>query len=470
MVPILLVIADKNIENWVELCKIYSNEFRVIQALWSQISLISFKYTEKVQIKITPLNPSENTINFSPDLVLIRILPRSTSNKIDFNPDYRNILYGFYHSNTHLINPFSSILCDLERPLMFGRLNKIVKKYGYENFPLIPQYYYPEYSQIFITPNPPFVIKVGFSHSGSKILIKDNHDLDDVKSLLAINNKKTYSLIEPYVQSEYQIKIIFIAPNYYKVFKCSSMGWKINLDYKNIENNLEISLNMKKWCDLIYKNYSDFYMFSIDAIIDKNNKEFIVDVCGCCMKLNENSKKEDLINMRNLVVRKMEIVLNKEIIKNKNEELKNLFNWENSENFNNNENNENNENEKNENFNENNEKNENSENNEKFNFKNIVNSENSEKNLKSIENIVNPSNLNSNVIKDINLKNQIEKKNIEIEEKNEEIEKLKNDYNNLFNDKLNIQNKNDFYYSIFICVIIIVYLGNIIMKNKIKIL
>ena len=139
MAPILLVIADINEEDWIDLCKIYSKQFRVIQANWSQISLVSYKYNEKVQIKLYPLSPNENIINFSPDLVLIRKLPRYIGKRLDSHPDYRNILYGFYHSNTPIINPFSAILCDLERPIMFGRLNKIAKKYGFENFPLISQ-------------------------------------------------------------------------------------------------------------------------------------------------------------------------------------------------------------------------------------------------------------------------------------------------------------------------------------------
>ena len=444
MAPILLVIADINEEDWIDLCKIYSKQFRVIQANWSQISLVSYKYNEKVQVKIYPLSPKENIINFSPDLVLIRKLPRYIGNRIDSHPDYRNILYGFYHSNTPIINPFSAILCDLERPIMFGRLNKIAKKYGFEHFPLISQYYYPEYSQIFITPNPPIVVKVGFPHSGyGKILIKDSHEMDDLKGIIAMNN--TYASIEPYIESEYQIRIIFIAPNYYKVFKCTSMGWKINFGYTNI-TKLEISMNMKKWCDLIYKNYKDLYMFCIDAVIDKNGKEFIIDVNGSCMELNDDSKKEDLLHMRDLVVRKLESIIEKEIIKNKNDELKNLFN----NNIIENENIENNNNE--------------------INMKYNIQTENSDENLKTIENIINPSNINNNVIDNINLKNQIEKKENEIEEKNNMIEKIKNEYNKLYDNKVEIEKKNDLHFSVIICIIIILYLSYIIYKNNINLI
>ena len=55
-------------------------------------------------------------------------------------PDYRNVLYGFMHANIPIINPFSSIICDLVR-IMIGRLKSIEKKLGSENFTVIPQYY-----------------------------------------------------------------------------------------------------------------------------------------------------------------------------------------------------------------------------------------------------------------------------------------------------------------------------------------
>ena len=163
------------------------------------------------------------------------------------------------------------------------------------------------------------------------------------------------------------------------------------------------------------------------------------------MELNDESKKEDLLHMRDLVVRKLESIIEKDIINNKNEELKNLFN----NNIIENENNENN-----------------NENNIKYN----IQTENSDENLKTIENIINPSNINNNVIDNINLKNQIEKKENEIEEKNNMIEKIKNEYNKLYDNKVEIEKKNDLHFSVIICIIIILYLSYIIYKNKINLI
>ena len=48
--------------------------------------------------------------------------------------------------------------------------------YGERNFPLIMQYYYPNYSEICITPGTP-MFKSFLSHEGyGKIRVKDHHD------------------------------------------------------------------------------------------------------------------------------------------------------------------------------------------------------------------------------------------------------------------------------------------------------
>ena len=47
-----------------------------------------------------------------------------------------------------MINELSSIIEELEKPIMYGRLRKIKDLYCEDNFPLIQQYYYPNYSEI----------------------------------------------------------------------------------------------------------------------------------------------------------------------------------------------------------------------------------------------------------------------------------------------------------------------------------
>ena len=332
-VPTLLVIASKNEENWVNLCSEYSNQFRVIQTTWDKISLSSYSDSKypivNVYQNVNPSNSEENDIknNIKPDLVLIRNLARYISGKIETVPDFRNVLYGFYHSNIPMINELSAIFAELEKPIMYGRLRKIRDIYGEKNFPLIQQYYYPNYSEICVTPSAPYVVKVSFPHAGyGKIRVKDYHDLDDIRSIIALH--KDYVAIEPLIDVDYELRIVFIAPNYYRAHKRSSLNWKVNFGMSNIREDCEMKPEWKKWIDLIYKTYPDMLTFDIDALVDKNGKEYILEVNGSSQGFAPEHGNQDLEHLRDLVIRKMEIILNKDLLKSDNE-AKKLFKDEN---------------------------------------------------------------------------------------------------------------------------------------------
>ena len=80
----------------------------------------------------------------------------------------------------------------------------------------------------------------------------------------------------------------------------------------------------KKWVDLIYKTYPDMLTFDIDALVDKKGKEYILEVNGCCQGFAPETEKEDLEHLRDLVIRKMEVILNKDLL-NEDNETKKLF-------------------------------------------------------------------------------------------------------------------------------------------------
>ena len=336
--PTLLVIASTNEENWVDLCSEYYSQFRVIQTTWDKISLSCYSDSKYPMVtiyqSINPSNPEHNEIirDIKPDLILIRNLARYISGKLEIVPDFRNILYGFYHSNIPMINELSGIMAELEKPIMYGRLRKIRDTYGEENFPLIQQYYYPNYSEVCITPNAPYVIKVSYPHAGyGKIRVKDNHDLDDIRSILALH--KDYVAIEPLIDVDYELRIVFIAPNYYRVHKRSSLNWKVNYGMSNIREDCEMKPEWKKWVDLIYKTYPDMLTFDIDALVDKKGKEYILEVNGSCQGFAPEHGKQDLEHLRDLVVRKMEVILNKDFLKEDNP-AKKLFKDDNKINVN----------------------------------------------------------------------------------------------------------------------------------------
>ena len=328
--PTLLVIASTSEEDWVQLCSEYSSKFRVIQTTWDKISLSSYSDTKYPMISIypnqNPLYPSQKKIfnDIKPSLVLIRNLARYISSKLELVPDFRNILYGFYHSNVPMINELSAIMAEIEKPIMYGRLRKIRDIYGEKNFPLIQQYYYPNYSEICITPKAPYVLKVSFPHAGyGKIRVKDHHEIDDLRSILALH--KDYCSIEPLIDVDYELRIVFIAPNYYRVHKRSSLNWKVNYGMSNIREECEMKPEWKKWIDLIYENYPDMLTFDIDALVDKNGKEYILEVNGSSQGFAPEHGKQDLEHLRDLVIRKMEIILGQELLSEDNE-AKKLFN------------------------------------------------------------------------------------------------------------------------------------------------
>ena len=336
--PTLLVIASTNEENWVDLCSEYYSQFRVIQTTWDKISLSCYSDSKYPMVtiyqSINPSNPEHDEIirDIKPDLILIRNLARYISGKLEIVPDFRNILYGFYHSNIPMINELSGIMAELEKPIMYGRLRKIRDTYGEENFPLIQQYYYPNYSEVCITPNAPYVIKVSYPHAGyGKIRVKDNHDLDDIRSILALH--KDYVAIEPLIDVDYELRIVFIAPNYYRVHKRSSLNWKVNYGMSNIREDCEMKPEWKKWVDLIYTTYPDMLTFDIDALVDKKGKEYILEVNGSCQGFAPEHGKQDLEHLRDLVVRKMEVILNKDFLKEDNP-AKKLFKDDNKINVN----------------------------------------------------------------------------------------------------------------------------------------
>ena len=327
--PTLLVIASTLEEDWVQLCSEYSSKFRVIQTTWDKISLSSYSNSKYPIISIypnqDPLYPSQKIVlnNIQPDLVLIRNLARYISSKIELVPDFRNVLYGFYHSNTPMINELSAILAEIEKPIMYGRFRKLRDLYGEKNFPLIEQYYYPNYSEICITPSTPYVLKVSYPHAGfGKIRIKDHHEIDDLRSILALH--KDYCAIEPLIDVDYELRIVFIAPNYYRVHKRSSLNWKVNFGMTNIREECEMKPEWKKWIDLIYENYPDMLTFDIDALVDKKGNEYILEVNGSSQGFAPEHGKQDLEHLRDLVVRKMEVILGQDLL-DKDNEAKLLF-------------------------------------------------------------------------------------------------------------------------------------------------
>ena len=327
--PLLLVIGN-SFEDWYTLCKPYSSKIDIEQACWKDITMTSYS-DSSISITLHPSLssplPQQHTTrnNIKPSLILIRMFSRYIGSHLGETPDFRNILYGFYHANIPLINDFNALIAELDKPIMYGRLRKIKDEVGEKIFPLIKQYYYPEFSQILITPSEPCVLKVGFPHAGyGKVRIFNRDELEDIASIIAINN--TYSATEPLIDVDYELRIIFIAPNYYRAHKRFGMNWKINFGMATEREDVEMKSNWKKWIDLIYQKYPDMLSFDIDALVDKKGNEYILEINGSCQGFAPEHGDQDLIHMRNLCLRKMESIFNVEILEEKDDDMKKLFN------------------------------------------------------------------------------------------------------------------------------------------------
>jgi hypothetical protein len=222
--PLLLVIAN-DFENWYTLCEGCSDEFTVEQAMWEDISLTS--YPDKALIRLRPSHHPNNvrqnyTRMITPFLVLIRAFYQYIG-KLGMTPDYRNIVYGFMHAGIPMINSFSAVITEVERPLMMSRLRAIERRVGSDIFPVIPQTFYSESCEMYICPSMPFVVKVGFPHAGyGKIRCRQDGDWDDLRSVVALHHDYIYA--EPFIDSDCEIRITCIAPDYIRMHKRTSQG------------------------------------------------------------------------------------------------------------------------------------------------------------------------------------------------------------------------------------------------------
>ncbi|OHT07008.1 Synapsin, ATP binding domain containing protein [Tritrichomonas foetus] len=326
--PTVLVIGN-SFENWYDLCSPYKDLFIVEQATWDEISLMSCSDVKFPYVTLGPsLNPNcerqKETRRIQPSLILIRMFSRYIGHRLGKVPDYRNILYGFVHACVPMINSINAVLAELEKPLMYGRLHYIEKLYGSDVFPLIKQYYYPEHAEMHCPPPAPFVLKVGFPHAGyGKIRVHDSEEFEDIKSIIAINND--YSAVEPLIDSEYELRIVYVAPDYYRVHKrIGFSSWKINFGMASERQEIDMTPKYKKWVDLIVQHFPDMETFCIDAIVDKNGREYILEVNGSAQGFAPEHGIEDLQHLTQLVVRRVKEITeqsNNEIIDESNEAL-----------------------------------------------------------------------------------------------------------------------------------------------------
>jgi len=301
---ILLVLETEEKHDWKKTfagTKINGNEVVVVQADWRSITLTGvsdFGKNRQTKVFVDVLHSTPFTI--SPDFLLIR------SVVCVFKPEhnYRNLLHGFQFGDVPSVNSLHSVLCGIERPWVFGELLKIRKRLGRENFPLIPQNYYPEYRTMrFCGPTFPAVVKVGHAHAGyGKMIISDHHAFEDFSSIIALN--KDYVTGEPFLKGKHDLRLQKIGDQY-RAFKRTSLGnWKTNTGTSIIED-IEMTDLYKSWVDAASSIFGGLDICALDVLVTEDDEHFILELNDGAIGFSPDHQEEDMAAVRDVVVRKM---------------------------------------------------------------------------------------------------------------------------------------------------------------------
>jgi len=321
----LLVVECTSMLNWYKIFEGATwrgKPIRVEQAEWDDISLVVYGDSNSV---VTDLRAAKRPLPDSPQnkqrVVTVNfVLMRSVTRGIH-NQDSRNLLFGFAHANVPCVNSIESLLMALDRPLMFGGLKKIQKKLGRKNFPLIEQNYYPSHSQLIITPDFPFVAKVGHAHAGyGKVKIKAPEEMQDFKSLAALHGD--YVTLEPFVQWDFDMRIQKIG-SHYRGFRRVSPNWKGNTGNASVIDDMEVTEQYKLWIDECSKMFGGLDICALDLLHSKETgKDYILELNDTAIGLVHKYEEEDMMQIRDIVITRMDEAYPAETQKSAGEEVK----------------------------------------------------------------------------------------------------------------------------------------------------
>jgi len=237
--------------------------------------------------------------SFKPDFLLVR------QNVRDIDEDHRNILLGFQYGNLPSVNTLDSIYNFQDRPWSFAQLVKVQEKLGKDKFPLVQQTYFPGYQEMAGFSNFPCVFKVGHAHSGmGKVKVENEKSFQDVTSLVALS--KSYCTVEPYIDAKYDLHVQKIGENYKALKRKSLSGnWKTNIGQSLLEE-VPVSGHHKQWIDEVSMMFGGLDICSLEAVVGKDDKEYIIEVNDCATTLLGESQEDDRKHIAELVLTTME--------------------------------------------------------------------------------------------------------------------------------------------------------------------
>lgn len=298
----LLVIDDANTD-WSKYFRgrrLHGGEYdvKVEQAEFKELSVAATVDGGVLASVKTPGNKVVRT--FKPDFTLIRQNVRDAPHE-----DYKNILLGFQYGNVPSVNSLESIYNFQDKPWVYGHLIEIQRKLGKENFPLVNQSYYPNHHELSSSPKFPCVFKVGHAHGGQgKVKVENEARFQDMTSVVAVSN--TYCTVEPYIDSKFDLHVQKIGGNYKTLMRKSLSGnWKTNIGQSILEE-ISVSDKHKAWVDAVSELFGGLGICSLEAVVGKDGKEYIIEVNDCATTLLGESQEEDRKNIADLVISQME--------------------------------------------------------------------------------------------------------------------------------------------------------------------
>ena len=89
--------------------------------------------------------------------------------------------------------------------------------------------------------------------------------------------------------------------------KSVSGNWKANVGSALLEQ-VPVSEKMKRWIDDISEMFGGLEICSVEAVVGKDGKEYILEVCGSTLTLLGESQEEDRRNISDLIVQRMNAI------------------------------------------------------------------------------------------------------------------------------------------------------------------
>lgn len=302
-----LLIIDTEDFNWPKLFEDTEN-ITVEQAQWKDLEVTSYS-DSGVYVDLFPADkPLAGTKQydkrvFKTDFVLVRNVVKEPHPSRNFTSK----LLGLMHGHLPAVNSLFSIYSCLERPIVYGALQQLAQKLGKENFPVIDQTFYSNFSTAIITPPFPNVVKVGHSHSSyGKMMLQNNEEFRDLVSVIALHDD--YFSAEEFIESSYELRIQKIGPHY-RTFKRTSFDWKINRTTPLIED-IELEPRYKLWVDECASLFGGLDILALDVLVTPDDKEIILELNDTAAGMNYK-KEEDYPLIKELVTKKMNSLYNK---------------------------------------------------------------------------------------------------------------------------------------------------------------